>query len=1332
MYFFLPPLLNMNLAIQKAIARITYEKSLQLPSYAPHCRLDAAVEQDLIDHIRQRILPLPPPPPSTEVKDWTKTTNTLFELLLLYGFHEEDVRRAMMATHGAPDLLAMLTWLCIHTTTDRIPPDMRDNMEYTMERPSPPPPRQDTPPPKMDTLTVAARIDQQPPPSDVMLELDLVTAINLDPDIYDDDPSYAHSQHVLKLREYEEWHDLLLHHNQHNRYSQYLDHLNQCAAEEKRALDRLEQDLLFIEQESLDQCLLEWPALYDQLLDDMATFKDSQVDVPSKVEEAEVDLDLDLDLDLGLLDLEDSEDTQPVITKPTAALLDTTEPKGWVGRSTKTLVIEYVHRYDTQAEIRYDTTKHNASGGFLSTMAISWSTEKIASTQYNQLVEAEAVELIANQFHIRMREDSLVVGRTKRDAENIASLICLFAQQDAPALMTNMLVPSLRDMWEEWIQATELSKRQREEEEAARRMEFLDKLYLRYQEASTTAIQDSFDQKIETETPLVAASGQRAKDSMRLRQQKWNHQTIGHRRSAKEWRRKFNTTQPSLPARQHRNHIDDALNSPECRVFIVRGETGSGKSSQVPQFVLEQMLQNNYQGGRIICTQPRRISATSIASRVSDELGDSKGAVGGKQSLVGHQIRYDSRTSDANALVFVTTGVLLRMLTDDPQLPGVDCVICDEVQERTLELDYLLVLLRRLLKRKSSLRVILMSATIDTSIFTCYFDGCQVVEIPGRTFPVECMYLEDIGRASCLPLLPKNMYPGKVDVNLISQLLRGLCATVTDDQSSWTEYCREHAPDGAILVFLPGLYEIRALMDLVHGSPDIMNLAAVVPLHSALMSETAGSQSGTFAEIAFAPAPPNRRKIVLSTNIAETGITIPDVTVVIDCGLSNQTMWDKERRLTRLSTQPISQANVRQRRGRAGRVQPGLALCLFTQQQYQAMSAFEMPEIQRSSLNRLCLMAKSHGAQDILQFVQQTIEPPSQAATLHAIKELQRTGALDEQERLTPMGRHLCYLPVGLAAGKLLIMGALLRCLDPVLTIAAIMSVNLKIFQSPIDKLAKMSAKLQHAKYYKGGDRTWSDFAPQLAAYQEWRNKHATEDKKNLTEFCKSMYLNAEALSAIEDCREQFLRQLHELGLVKVDNIRDIRPKLNRLTVVPKEFNICGDDDAVVSTAIVAAFDHILMHRGDGYKIGQTAIYKRVEGIGRAIEVVDREKITMRSVALDYRSSLRPSHTMLVAAELAMPKTITQQMVARSTTCVPLVAIVLFARTVEYWPKARLLIANGWIETECCARTAVVLLVVRRQLSRLLDVQRESLEEGEDLANWQSAIIQMLKELYLK
>ncbi|KAJ2441884.1 hypothetical protein GGF42_007146 [Coemansia sp. RSA 2424] len=325
----------------------------------------------------------------------------------------------------------------------------------------------------------------------------------------------------------------------------------------------------------------------------------------------------------------------------------------------------------------------------------------------------------------------------------------------------------------------------------------------------------------------------------------------------------------------------------------------------------------------------------AIASRVSQELGDT--AVGVPGALVGYQIRFNARVAESNALVFCTTGVLLRMAAGDPELRGVSCIICDEVQERTLELDFLLILLRRLLPRRRDLRLVLMSATVDSSAFACYFDGCPVVDIPGRAFPVTSLYLPRLVQMSEYAMEERNSsryataaVPGDalgvgygfyrhlaradpeyvspvalatlsrmrtdvVNIELVHHLLRAMSPDANNakpsDNIPWSQYCREHVPaSGSVLVFLPGISEIRRLLDRLYGDADMRSWATIVPLHSTFANEcataipgiatTAGNNT-TYTDIAFAAAAPGRRKIVLSTNVAETGITIPDVTYTV-------------------------------------------------------------------------------------------------------------------------------------------------------------------------------------------------------------------------------------------------------------------------------------------------------------------------------------------------------------------------------------------------------------------------------------------------------------------
>ncbi|KAJ1957124.1 hypothetical protein GGI12_005112, partial [Dipsacomyces acuminosporus] len=1025
-----------------------------------------------------------------------------------------------------------------------------------------------------------------------------------------------------------------------------------------------------------------------------------------------------------------------------------------------------------------------------------------------------------------------LVGKTRRDAENLVSLVALYMLSNS-SQMGKRLPPALRKEWEVWEQTQQQIDENHAAELHEARSAFLGSLRGQYEVAVKEALatRATNDSSSKNRLPNKTFYSRRAQN---IRARKWTHNLVPERQQSEEWKDKYSKVQESLPSRKFRREIVGALVGNQ--VVIIRGDTGCGKSTQVPQYALELLLASNYKGGRIICTQPRRISATSIATRVSQEVGDP--GIGSGNSLVGYQIRFNSHTADENVLVFCTTGVLLRTLAEDPLLQGVNCIICDEVQERTLELDYLLIVLRQLLSKRPDLKIILMSATIDTTIFSFYFDNCPVVDIPGHTFPVQSIFLENIVQMSEYALdkhskfavranddmsggdgsssssytshtlaisskggntyretvnvwddetqasdiavgsfnqymlaedpdyvsaaawsVVNRMRTDIVNLDLICRIIRDICSSGdTASASTWSQFCKSSVPDGAILVFLPGIYEIRALASELSSDGAVAGRATVIPLHSVFANEIAPNTTMTYTDLAFAPSPKDKRKIVLATNVAETGITIPDVTVVLDSGMSNQAQWDKKRRVIRLETKPVSKANVKQRRGRAGRVKPGLSLCLFSSTRYNSMPEFELPEMQRLPLVNVCLMTKTHGVRDIMRFLQQALEPPQQSSTMQAIHELKEAGALDEEENLTPIGRHLCYLPLDLSVGKMLIVGALLNCLDPVLTIAASLSQNNNLLVVPYDQDARALAMAAHAKYRKASpllpfpnDKQASDFLVILAAYADWRREasKAGVTKGELYAFCKKNWLSQDAFDSLEDLREQYLRLLYDLGLVKITRHgtskdlslhKTIRPRLDNspgfrsgFTAVPKESNANGDNVNVIYAAIIAGLEHIVMPSGHGgFEIGQTNVTKKVRGIGHAIQIIDREHVSTRPILVDRRSVAArddaplPSNNALVAATLSGTSNSTY---ANMITKVNLAAVVLFSRSLNYWPKAKQLIINRWIEGKCYAKTASILILLRGLLEEIIQfkVAYPLADLPEDLAKWQDVIISVLR-----
>lgn len=420
-----------------------------------------------------------------------------------------------------------------------------------------------------------------------------------------------------------------------------------------------------------------------------------------------------------------------------------------------------------------------------------------------------------------------------------------------------------------------------------------------------------------------------------------------HKASTSSYQRML-ITRMQLPMWHFKNEVLEAIE--RNQVIIICGETGCGKSTQVPAFVLEHELSHG-RLCKIYCTEPRRISAISLARRVSEELGERRNDLGTPRSLVGYAIRLENQITSQTRLVYATTGIVMRLMENADDLGSITHLLLDEVHERSIESDFLLIVLRKLMVRRPDLKVVLMSATVDAQRFSRYLDGAPVLNVPGRTFPVSTKYLEDaleltkynpdnqrtqVGdsdepdledpsdqktkaeAAETLQAYSKKTRNAilhfdeyRTDYNLITVLLEKIAHA-----AEYTTYSK------AILVFLSGIAEIRRMNDILSGHPSFSEGWYIYALHSSIASEE--------QEQAFQVPPKGTRKIVLATNIAETGITIPDVTCVIDTGKHKEMRFDERRQLSKLIESFISRANAKQRRGRAGRVQEGICFHLFT------------------------------------------------------------------------------------------------------------------------------------------------------------------------------------------------------------------------------------------------------------------------------------------------------------------------------------------------------------------------------------------------------------------
>ncbi|TLD18362.1 putative helicase [Venturia nashicola] len=656
-------------------------------------------------------------------------------------------------------------------------------------------------------------------------------------------------------------------------------------------------------------------------------------------------------------------------------------------------------------------------------------------------------------------------------------------------------------------------------------------------------------------------------------------------------------TRMNLPMFGFRAATLDAID--RNQVVILCGETGCGKSTQLPSYVLEHQLSQGKEC-KIYCTEPRRISAISLAQRVSEELGESKGDVGTHRSLVGYAIRLESKVTPSTKLVYATVGVVLRMLESSRTLDDITHLLIDEVHERSIDTDFLLVILRSLMARRPELKVVLMSATVDASRFSKYLNNAPIINVPGRTFPVRTRYLEDAieltnfagGNNKERVQDDDNDGDGDIDgvTSGIPKQLQGYSPQTRKTLATYDEYgidyelivrLMEHVatdPDHvdfskATLIFLPGIAEIRQLNDIILSSPIFNRDCWVIPLHSSIASEE--------QQLAFEIPPPGIRKVVIATNIAETGITIPDVTCVIDTGKHKEMRYDERRQLSRLIQSFISRANAKQRRGRAGRVQEGLCFHLFTKYRHDDLMAEQQtPEMLRLSLQDLIMRVKICGLGDIEKTLSQALDPPLAKNIRRAIDALIEVGALTATEELTPLGNQLAKLPLDANLGKLCLLSAIFGCVDVGLTIAAILSSKSPFITPFGDRQRADIARLAYAK-------ADSDLLTAYNAYTAWRRISQTQGQSAFN-YCRKNYLSQPNLQNIEDLKTQLLSSLADTGLIP--NPRRSgggnRPHGRTAFVeVPPECDIHSPNEIITTSVIAWAFyPKLLVRDGKGWR----------------------------------------------------------------------------------------------------------------------------------------------------
>ncbi|KAL9086441.1 MAG: hypothetical protein Q9159_004153 [Coniocarpon cinnabarinum] len=645
----------------------------------------------------------------------------------------------------------------------------------------------------------------------------------------------------------------------------------------------------------------------------------------------------------------------------------------------------------------------------------------------------------------------------------------------------------------------------------------------------------------------------------------------------------------NLPMWQFKDEMMKTID--QHQITIIRGETGCGKSTQLPAFILEHEL-----------------SQGKSCKRVSQELGEDKRDLGTSRSLVGYAIRLESQTADSTRLVYATTGIVLRMLESRAGFADVTHIVVDEVHERSIETDFLLIILHKLLQSRPELRVILMSATVDADKFSKYFYRAPVLNVPGRTFPVNRKFLEDAIELTGHAGTVEDFEQGTdEDAGSDSQdqrpsndgrkYLANYSSKTRQTLSKWNEYRIDYdlvlklitkiashadykAYSQAILVFLPGLAEIRAMHSVLSGS-DLAKRFYVHMLHSSIASED--------QQAAFAPPPRGQGKIILSTNIAETGITIPDITSVIDTGTHKEMRYDERRQISRLVESFISRANAKQRCGRAGRVQEGLCFHLFTRQRHdERMAEEQTPEMLRLSLQDLIMRVKVCRLGDIQETLSQALDPPSAKNIQRAIDSLKDVDALTKSEDLTPLGQHLAKLPLDPYLGKLTLYGAVFSCLDVTLTLAAMLTSRSPFVTSPH---MRKQTDLARAAFKKHD----SDLLTEYNAYTAWR-RTCTEGTMAETQFCRKNSLSPQSLATIEDIKAQLLTALEDTNLValspserhelsRVANTNLAPGRKRRFVPVLSDYNAQNANPMLVTAVISWSFyPKLLVRDGKGWR----------------------------------------------------------------------------------------------------------------------------------------------------
>ena len=572
----------------------------------------------------------------------------------------------------------------------------------------------------------------------------------------------------------------------------------------------------------------------------------------------------------------------------------------------------------------------------------------------------------------------------------------------------------------------------------------------------------------------------------------------------------------TLPVRVFEKKITESYI--KYSTLIILGETGSGKSTQVPQIIYKQNTSHS-----IAITQPRRVAAISLAQRVASEMSSRTG------DLVGYAVRFEERTSSKTKIKYLTDGLLLKELVFDPLLKRYSTVILDEVHERTLRTDILLGMLKDLQSHeRKDLKIIIMSATMDPTKFSNFFPNSKVLNIPGRTFPVRTFYTTT-AQADYL------------DATIVSIF----------------QLHSEKPPGGDILVFLTGQEEIDLVKRILEEySPMVGELGMLVcPIYAALPS--------SLQMQIFRTPRSDQRKIILATNIAETSITIPGIRYVVDPGYVKMRSI-RSGALELLTVQPISKASAKQREGRAGREAPGECYRLYEENAFMKLDDETEPEIKRTSLSSALLLMKASGCKDVVNF--SYLDRPEHESLANALEELVLLNALDENGKVTKSGRLLAHCPLTPHLSKILLDSVDLGCGQAVVTILSMLSVE-SIFFVPSDKREQFNNSRKPFVHASGDHMTLFCI---FEAYQS---------RKGDARWCQEHFIDSKAMTQVLEIRNQLVAfcEQHKLilGPIKESDVvlsAFVNGSVNRVALKNPDASyktVVGDIDTIIHPASV-------------------------------------------------------------------------------------------------------------------------------------------------------------------